>query len=242
MNQNITEDQSQWKPFFRFAAISALLIVFVAIMDVVISMSAGESKPNNAIGITEWFTMFETNGLSALSNLGLINILTLTLGVPVYLSLFTLFRGKSMAFSMLSMVFFFIGTAVYLSSNTVFSMLALSQQYATATEAQKPLIEAAGRAALSLGADLTPGTFIGLLFSQIAGGIMSIVMLKTKIFSPINGWLGLIGFTMMIVFFSMTAFAPKSFTTAMLISMVGGLTLMAYHIMLAIKLFKFSRA
>jgi len=53
-----------------------------------------------------------------------------------------------------------------------------------------------------------------------------------------TAWFGLFGFGCMILFFPLAAFAPEQFTIAMLISMVGGLALMAYHILLARRLFQ----
>jgi hypothetical protein len=119
-------------------------------------------------------------------------------------------------------------------------MQALSNQYATASEAQKPLLEAAGRALLAQGADLTPGTFMGFLFTQSAGLLMALVLMQSGVFGKIAPWLGVIGFGLMLVFFSIAAFAPGQFNTAMMISAPGGCLLMAYQILLARKLFQFS--
>lgn len=240
VSQNVEVDTS-WKSFYRFAGIAALLIVLAGILDTALSMSAGDARPNGAIDVTEWFALFETHRLTALSNLGLINFITLTLGIPVYLALYQVHRRFAPAFALFSAVMFFMGAAIYMSSNTLFSMLALSTQYAVAGETQKPLLEAAGRAALAQGADLTPGTFIGLIFTQVAGLIMTIVMLRAGIFSRVTAWIGLFGYSCMIVFFSMTAFRPDAFDAAMLISMFGGLALMAYHILFARRLFHFSK-
>ena len=242
MNHSNIETEVRWKDFYKVAGRAALLIVLVGILDIVLSMLAGEAKANSAITVTEWFALFQTNPITALSNLGLINIITLTLGIPVYLALYHIHRRANPAFAALSAILFFIGAAVYISSNTVFSVLALSSQYAVATEAQKSLLEAAGRAALAQGADLTPGTFMGLFYSQTAGLIMAIVMLRGKVFSKWTAPLGLFGYGCMIVFFIIAAFAPEQFALATLISMFGGLALMAYHILFARQLFQFDQA
>lgn len=239
--QTQIETDSQWKKFYIFAGAAALLIVVVGIVDILLSMSAGEAQPNSIMAVTEWFALFQSSPITALSNLGLINMITLSLGIPVYLALSHVHQRSRPALAALSAILFFIGTAIYLSSNTVFSMLALSSQYATATEAQKPLLEAAGRAALAQGADLTPGTLIGLFFAQLGGLIMAWVMLRSKIFSKWTGWMGLFGFGCMILFFPLAAFDPEQFTLAMLISMFGGLALMAYYTLFALRLFQLSK-
>jgi len=240
MKNPIIEIEPSWKVFYKFSGIAAFLIVLVGIFDIVLSMIAGEAKANHVVTVTEWFELFQSNRISALSNLGMINLITLTLGIPVYLALINLHRKTNPSFSALSAIFFFIGAAVYFSSNTIFSMLALSNQYATASEVQKPLLEAAGRAALTIGADLTPGTFMGLLFTQLAGVVITFVMLRGQIFSRWTAGLGLFGYICMVIFFTITAFVPSIFYTAMMISMLGGLSLMAYHILFARKLIQLS--
>lgn len=241
MKKQNNELEFQWKSYYRLAAIAALLIVLVGIGDIVISMSAGEAQENTAVTVTEWFALFQTSPVTALSNLGLINIITMTLGIPVYLALYNAHRPSNPGFALLSAVVFFIGAAIYISSNTVFSMLALSSQYAAANETQKPLLEAAARAALAQGADLTPGTFMGLVYTQIGGLIMALVMLRAKIFGKWTAWLGIVGYAGMVIFFSLTAFAPQTFAVGMMISMVAGLALMAYHILFARRLFQLSK-
>ena len=228
----------RWQPFYRVAAIAALLIVLVGLMDTVTSMLGGEVHENSAVSIVDWFMLFQTNRLGALGNLGLFNILTLSLGIPLYLALLNLHRQNQPSFAALSAVLFVIGTTVYISSNTVFSMFALSNQYALAAETQKPLLEAAGRALLAQGADLTPGTFMGFFFTQIAGMMMAFVLWQGRIFSKVAAWLGVVGFGLMLVFFVIAAFVPAQFTAAMMISAPGGLLLMAYHILLARRLFQ----
>jgi hypothetical protein len=120
-------------------------------------------------------------------------------------------------------------------------MLALSNQYAAATNAQKLLLEASGRAALAQGADLTPGTFMGFFFTQSAGIIMAIVMLQSGVFSKWNAWIGLAGFGFTSIFFIIAAFVPSRYDLGMIFAMFGGLLLLAYHIMLARRFFQLAR-
>ena len=240
MIQTNNDAHAGWKGFYKFSGVMALLIVLVGLVDIITSLSNSEIQANSAIDIAAWFSLFQTDLLSALGNLGLFNLLTLTLGIPLYLALFNIHKHHHPAFAALAAILFFMGTAIYLSSNTVLSMLALSQQYSTAADAQKTLLEAAGRALLARGADLTPGTFIGFLFTQSAGLMMAFVLWKGCIFSRVTGWLGAAGFGIMLVFFTIAAFVPAQFNTAIMISAPGGLLLMAYQVLLALKFFQLS--
>jgi hypothetical protein len=234
--------EAHWAAFYRVAGGAALLIVLVGILDIVLSLFAGDARANSVISVTEWFALFQSRPVTALSNLGLINILTLSLGIPLYLALYNAHLRTSPGFAALAANLFFIGVAVYLASNTVFTMLTLSRQYAAAPQAEKALLEAAGRAALAQGADLTPGTLLGLCFAQLGGFIMALVLQHGKRFGQRAPWLGLFGFGCMLIFFPLAAFWPEQFNLAMLISLFGGLALMAYHILIARQLFQAAAA
>jgi hypothetical protein len=235
------EINDRWTGFYKVAGIFSLLIVLVGLVDIVTSMLGGEAHANATILIEDWFAFFDTNPLAALGNLGLFNILTLSLGIPLYLALFNINKLKYPAFSALAAILFSMGTAIYISSNTVFSMQAISNQYAFASEVQKPLLEATGRALLAQGADLSAGTFMGFLFTQSAGLIMALVLMQSGVFGKIVPLLGAIGFGLMLVFFLIAAFAPEHFNTATMISAPGGILLMAYQVLLARKLFQLSK-
>ena len=241
MEQSKIETNTQWKAFYRTAGIMALLIVLVGLVDTITSMMGGEARDNSTVSIVEWFTLFQTNRFYAFSNLGVINIITLSLGIPIYLALYNAHRRDQPAFAALASILFFIGTAVYISSNTVFSMFALSKQYAVATDAQRPLLEAAGRALLAQGADLTPGTFMGFCFTQTAGILITSVMLRGRVFGKWTALIGLVGFSLTSVFFVLAAFVPENYDTAMVFAMPGGLILMVYQIMLARRFFQLGR-
>jgi len=235
------QTNAQWKVFYKTAAIMALLIVIAGLVDTITSILGGEAQENSAIGIIEWFLRFQNNLFYAFSNLGVINFITLSLGIPIYLALYQAQQQEQPAFAGLAAILFFTGSAVYFASNTVFSLFALSNQYALAVEVQKPVLEAAGRALLAQGADLTPGTFMGLILTQTAGLLITSVMLRGHVFGKWTGGIGLVGYSLTTVFFILAAFAPEHYDTAMVFAMPGGLILLSYQIMLAYKFFQLAK-
>jgi hypothetical protein len=240
MNQTIHISDVQSKSLYRVAGTMALLIVIAGLMDALTSMGV-EARDNRTVSILEWFTLFQTHRFAAFSRLGLINITTVSLCIPVYLAFNHAFRRDRPALVAFASILFFVAAAVYLSSNTVFSIFALSQQYLAAPEAQKPVLEAAGRALLAQGADLTPGTFLGLFLVQVAGLVMTGTMLRGTVFSKWTGRVGMVGFCLMAVFFILTAFVPDRYDTAMLLTVPGGLLLMVYQLLLARRFFDLGR-
>lgn len=240
MDQSNIEANTQWKAFYKMAGTMALLIALAGVIDAITSMGV-EARDNSTVSIVEWFALFQTNRFHAFSSLGVINIVTLSLGIPIYLALCHAYRQERPAFSALAAVLFFIGTAIYLSSNTVFSLFAVSKQYTVAAGVQKPLLEAAGRALLAQGADLTSGTFIGFFFTQTAGILITSVMMWGRVFGKWIGGTGLAGYGLTSVFFVLAGFAPKNYDTAMVFAMAGSLLLLAYQIMLARRFFQLGR-
>lgn len=240
MDQSIIETNTQWKAFYKIAGTMAFLIALAGIIDVITSTGI-EARDNSTVSVLEWFTLFQTNRFNAFSSLGVINIVTLSLGIPVYLALCHAHRQDRPAFSALAEILFFTGTAIYFSSNTVFSLFAVSRQYSMAVESQKPLLEAAGRALLAQGADLTPGTFMGFFFTQSAGLLITSLMLRGRVFGKWTGGTGLAGYGLTSVFFILAAFAPENYDTAMIFAMTGGPLLLAYQFMLGRRFFQLGR-
>ena len=233
METSNVKTNPQWKTFYRTAAIMALLIVVAGLTDTITSMLGGEVRENTAISVVEWFSLFQNKPFYAFSYLGVINITTLTLSIPIYLALCHAHWRTQPGFAALAAVLFFVGITIYISSNTVFSMFALSRQYAAASEIQKPALEAIGRALLAQGADLTPGTFMGFFFTQAAGLLITGVMLQGRVFGRWAGRFGLVGYLLTFIFFVLAAFVPESFDLAMGFAMSGGPLLLVYQIMLA---------
>jgi hypothetical protein len=240
LNQAIHISDGQAKALYRVAGTMAVLIVIAGLIDVLTSMGV-EARDNRTVSILEWFALFQTHRFAAFSRLGVINITTVSLCIPVYLAFNQAYRRDRPALVAFASILFFVAAAVYLASNTVFSIFALSQQYLAAPDAYKPVLEVAGRALLAQGADLTPGTFVGLFLVQIAGLVMTGIMLRGTVFSKWTGRVGLVGFSLMAVFFVLTAFVPERYATAMLLAAPGGLFLMAYQLLLARRFFQLGR-
>jgi hypothetical protein len=243
MSSQTETSDSNWQSLYQFAGMAALLVVFVALLDIGLAILGGAARENSTITTLEWFTLFQTKPFSAFSNLGLMNIIYQIAAIPLYLALCHLHRQGSQAYAALAFIFFCIGAAVYFSTNTVFSVFALSRQYALAvTESQKTALLAAGDAALAQGADLTPGVFLGFFISELAGIGMALVLLKDGIFSKLTAWLGIFAMACMLVFNSLAAFVPASYNLAMMFASLGGPLSMAYYIMLARRLFQLGKA
>ena len=178
-----------------------------------------------------------------LRNMGLLNIFLNTLALFTYFALYVAHRENSnQPYAALAMVIAFLGIGVFLATNRAFPMLDLSNQYAAATtDRQQAMLEAAGKSMLTVGQSHTPGTFLGFFLSEVAGIIISVVMLRSNIFSKINAYAGILGFSILLVIEFFSTFFGLSNAMIMLF-MFGGFLSTIWYILIARRLFQLAQS
>lgn len=235
---NTETTDSSWKSLYKIGGIAALMAVLAFLLDIVISFGGDDFNPA-ALSAIDWFSLFQGNGLAGLRALGFINIISLTVSVSLYFALYAIHRQGYQVYAALALILFLVGTTIYISNNAAVPMLVLSDKYAAATtEAQRTLIAAAGEAILARGADFAPGSFIGFFFTEIAGLAFSLVMLRSQIFSQATAFVGILGFMLLSIFTIWATFIPVFFDMAMILALVGGLSSIAWYILIARRFFQ----
>ena len=231
---------SNWKSLYKISGVAAMLIVLTALFEIIITFLPGGYVSSETV--SDWFTLFQSNWFLGLRNLGLLNIVMTTLGIPMFFALYTAHRNVDQPSAALALILSYIGVAVFYATNRAFPMLDLSNQYASATtDAQRTILLAAGQAMLSVGESHTPGTFIGFFLSEAAGIIISIVMLRGRIFSKSASLVGILGFSLLMIFEICSSFIPTLSNVVLIFAMCGGLLSMAWYILIARRLFQLSR-
>jgi hypothetical protein len=229
-----------WNSIYRVGGMAALGTLLVGVVEIGITFLPGGNTP--CVTVFDWFTLFQTNSFMGLRNLGLLNILFNALAIPTFFALFGAHRKTSQTLAALAMIISFIGVAVFYATNRAFAMFDLSNQYALATsEAQKAILAAAGQAMLSVGQSHTPGTFIAFFLSESAGLLISVVMLRDRIFSKANAYVGLLGFSFLLIFEICTSFVPGLRSVAMIFAMLGGILSLVWDILVAQRFFHLTR-
>jgi hypothetical protein len=102
-------------------------------------------------------------------------------------------------------------------------------------------LAAAGQAMLSVGQSHTPGTFIAFFLSESAGLLISVVMLRDRIFSKTNAYVGLLGFSFLLIFEICTSFVSGLRSVAMIFAMLGGILSLVWDILVAQRFFHLTR-
>ncbi len=245
MNQTIDEffhiknSEKQWNDIYTLGGIATILALTGISLDVVIgNINGGDlsALPQTAI---DRFAQFHENKFQGLYHLDLANIIIQLILIPVYFALFAVHRNINKAFGFLALIVFLFGSVIMVANNTALPMLELSNKFfATTIESQKVLYAAAGESMLAQGAHGSPGIFLGFFIPNIANLIMSVVMLKGKVFSKTNSWIGIIGSVLMLMYVILVNFGTGVEKMATAFAMPGGLLLMVWMIMFMIRLFK----
>jgi hypothetical protein len=240
MSQSANEN-SKWTTIYKLGGVAALSAVLVGVLEIVITFLPGGNTTQETV--RDWFLLFQANGFMGLRDLGLLNMLLDALAILIFFALYAVHRqDRHQPYATLAMLIAFLGIGIFYATNRAFPMLALSQQYAAATtDAQRATLEAAGQALLSVGLSHTPGTFLGFFFTEAAGVAISLVMLRSKIFSKATAYAGILGFGMLLVFEFFSSFVSGLSVAAMILAMLGGLSSMAWYILLARRLFQLGK-
>jgi len=230
--------QSQWSRIYQIGGVAALGAVLVGVLEIVITFLPGGNVSHETV--LDWFKLFQENWFMGLRNLGLLNIILDLLAILIFFALYAAHRqSQYQPDAALAVLIALLGIGVFYATNRAFPMLALSSQYAAATtDSQRAVIEAAGRALLSVGQSHTPGTFLGFFLIEGAGVMISTVMLRSRVFSKVSAYAGMLGFGMLLVFEFFSSFVSGLSLVTIALAMFGGLLSMAWYILIARRLFQ----
>ena len=235
---DLKSNESQWKSIYVIGGTATILSLAVVTLDIFIGSAMGVNLSELPQTAVERFAQFQQNVWLGLYNLDLLNTVNQLISVPVYFALYAALRKSNKPYALLALIIFLLGTAIFVSNNTALPMLELSRKYALADESQKNLLAAAGEAMLVRGEHGSLGVFFSFLLPTLSALIFSFVMLQGKVFSKANAYVGILGNALMLIYVLLVTFAPTVKNMAMAFAMPGGLLLLAWMVMLTIRLFR----
>jgi len=233
-----TQHEDQWKGVYSLGGIAAIMSLIAVVADIVIGSSMGGNLSELPQTAVDRFTQFQANAWLGLYNLDLLNTVNQLISIPVYFALYAAHRKTNKPYALFGLIIFLLGTTIFVANNTALPMLDLSRKYVAALEPQKSLLAAAGEAMLARGEHGGVGVFFSFLLPTLSALIFSFVMLQGKVFSKANSYVGILGNALMLVYVILVTFAPSIKTMAMAFAMPGGLLLVAWMVMLTIRLFR----
>ena len=149
------------------------------------------------------------------------------------LALSVALKRTNKAYVVVATALAFLRIAVYLASNTVFSMLSLSNQYAAATkDVQRSMFLAAGHAMLAIYEGL--GVDVGLFLIMAAILMISAIMRRSSVFSRVTAYMGILAGVVTLAYYIASAFTP----TAIFILEAAGLFWVVWVILVGRRLYQ----
>lgn len=229
MKTEHAETEHGWKPLFKIGGVSALMMVGIIIAQMIVFISA---PPPYEGGASAWFALFQNNKIIGLINFELLMIVYVFLSIPITLSLYILLRRVSPSFTVLYVVLSLIGIMSFIVARPAFEMLSLSNGYAAAaTDAERAIYLSAGETLLAV----FHGTAfqVSYILGSLGGLIVSLVMLKTDVFSKTTAYLRIASSV-----FDFGLYIP---VVGMYISIFSVLFLLIWDVLVARRLFQLGR-
>lgn len=229
MKTEYADTEHGWKPLFKLGGVAALMMVGIIIVQMIVFMSA---PPPYEGGASAWFALFQNNKIIGLIDFELLMIVYVFLSLPITLALYVLLRRASPSFTAIYVILSLIGVMSFIVARPAFEMLSLSNGYAAATtDAERAVYLSAGETLLAV----FHGTAfqVSYVLGSLGGLIISLVMLKTDIFSKTTAYLRIASSV-----FDFGLYIP---VIGMYISIFSVLFLLIWDILVARKLFQLGR-
>jgi hypothetical protein len=236
-----------WRGFYRIGGAAALICALMYLITLGVYVPANLAGPPPQT-VVEWFTVFQHAPISGLFFLGLGDIMIMILWTPMVLALYAVLIQSSKAWATIATALVFVGMAVYLATNTAFSMLSLATEYAAATtEAERSTLLAAGQAMLAVSRGT--GLYTGMQLVWLGGAILSAVMLRGRAFSRATAWVGIVGLGLLVVGIvgggHYTSTGEPTVLQGAIVAVqyvVGGLLSLAWYVLVGLRLLRIGRA
>jgi len=231
INQSRGENVSSgWSSLYKLGGISALLLVAIVIIQLIVFTITPPPLDGTAI---DWFILFQKNPIIGLVHFEFLMIIYVILCIPIALALYTLLRRVNPSWTAIYLILSLLGVICFIAARPAFEMLHLSHGYfAAETEMQKAAFLAAGEAKVAT----FHGTafYINYILGSLTGLIISMVMLKTTLFSKATAYIRIAS--------SICDFGLFVPTIGMFIAIFSMLFLVTWNIMIARRLFQLANA
>jgi hypothetical protein len=223
----------RWQSLYRLGGVTALIIALLLIGEIVVY--AVLPRPATAI---EYFAIFHDNWLAGLLYFDLLGMISYLLFIPTILALYMALHHTSETAMIVATALFFIGIADFFATNTAFSVLTLSSQYATAkTEAERAMFLTAGQTMVTL---FNENAFlVSYVIVSAAWAMISAVMLRSTLFSHSIAYAGILAGTTGIAAVILEHISASTLFIAIALYFVAIVSLFVWAVLVGRRLYQF---
>ena len=174
-------------------------------------LQVGPTEP--PAGAAAWFELLQHHPLIGMTHLNIFDLVNYALVGLMLLALHASLRRVAPTLAPLALGCGGAGVSVALASNQAFAMLSLSARYAAAgTEVERTELLAAGQALLAIDSPGVPpgaGAAIALLLVTVGSVLMAAALVRSRVFRPAIGYLGMVAEVVQLGYFVTLAVAPS---------------------------------
>ncbi|MBN1890787.1 MAG: DUF4386 family protein [Thermoflexales bacterium] len=229
---------STYQNLYKIGGVAALIAAALVLGDVVVL--AIYPQPNT---ISDWFMLFPSNSIVGLVDFWGLEVPMYLMFIMMFLALYMVLRKINQSLMVIALTFALLGIGVFLATNNPYSMLSLSNQYATATtDAERSMILAAGQALLSNTNQRAVGGFnMGLFLVSAAGLMVSSVMLQSTYFSRSTAFVGILAHGLSLADYLRQALTSSAIV-ALLVILPNALFLVIWYVLVGRRLYQLGHA
>jgi hypothetical protein len=227
-------ENAKWKTLYRAGAVAPLITLALYASQFII-LIFGDPFPTT---IEDWYALFQRNKLLGLWYLNALDIVSWALLGLLFLALYVALRRVRPSWMLIALYFALLGVVVFIVPRVLqVSVATFSDLYAAATtEAQRTMYLTAGET-LSHVSTATPQT-LGFLCMAVAGLIISVVILRSRTFGKVAGYVGIVGFVAALANYISGIVAPS---IAAVLMPVNGLLWLVWWLMMSVWLFRLAK-
>lgn len=178
------------KSLYKIGGISAVLQL-VAILSYSVILGVFGPKPLTA---TEYFSVFEVSKAEAFFRGDFLLLVLIGLYLGTFPAMYLALRRYSPVYSAMATLFTIIAVVGTFATESSFSLLHLGERYMhAASDLERGQFVAAAEAVIA--SDMWSGSsaYMGGILLQGSGVMISVIMLRSKDFSKVTAWSGLLG-------------------------------------------------
>lgn len=190
--RNLTENNAidtTWKSICRIGGVSAFISAVCSLMTIIVGMTFGW-EPTTA---KEYFSVLQDNRVIGILRMDFPSVINIMQYYFIFFGLYAVFRRIDQGYAVLATALAFVGVSLWLATHSGFSIIALSDQYVASTsDVEKSQLLAAGQAVIASDMWQSTGARMGGVLLQTATVLISTLMLRSKFFSKVIGYLGIV--------------------------------------------------
>jgi len=191
---------------YKIGGIAAFLQL-ASILTLAIAMAVLGPKPTSA---EEFFMVQQGGEITAVLRGDFLLLILIGLYLGTFPALFAALRHINPVYTTLATLFTVIAVTSTFATESTFALLHLGDKFAAATtDAARAQFLAAGEAVIAADMWHSSGAYMSGILLQGSGVIISIIMLRSKDFSKVTAYAGLIGNALDLIQHTLHPFAPS---------------------------------